>query len=245
MSDLGLTEHRAVSVRHGLGELLIVVAGVLIALWTNAAWQNHNDRKAEAEHLAALRQDFRASLHLLDSAAVESERNEVALRRLLGGDAGEAAVDSAEAWADYGLWSLPKITLQLSSLRDLEASGDLRLIQDLGLRRALADIGRLWEQEQALYADFVISQQRLIDPHLVEDLDLAHVLAGEKGVPRPRGADHTDWRVLETRAWRSRMTFKLAMMPYISGSLSAIRDQVVLALKRIDRRLAELGNPVS
>jgi hypothetical protein len=233
------------SLRHGLGELVIVVAGVLIALWANAAWQNHTDRNSERAHLVALRGDFQVSLRLLDSAMTSLERNSTALRHLLGGDAGRVEPDSAEAWADAGLWSLPKITLQLGSLRDLEASGDLRLIQDLELRRGLADIDRRWDNVQALYADFMISQQRLIDPHLVEDLDLAHVLSGERGMPTQVGSDRTDWRVLETRPWQSRMAFKLAMMPYSRSSLSALREQVRLVLKLIDQRLAELGQPSS
>lgn len=233
------------SLRHGLGELVIVVVGVLIALWANAAWQNHTDRNSEREHLVALKGDFEVSLRLLDSTRVLRDRQAAYLQHLLAGDARRSGVDSAEAWADLGLWNLVESTPQLSSLRDLEASGDLRLIHDIELRRALADVDRLWDYAQVEHSDLTVSQQKLIDPHLVEDLDLAHVLSSEEGVPRPVDPDRTDWRVLETQPWKSRIAFKLAMIPYSQEPLSALRDELALAIKLIDRRLAELGQSSS
>ena len=232
------------SLRHGLGELLIVVVGVLIALWANAAWQNHTDRQAERDHLVALRGDFEASLRLLDSTAVLKDRQAAYLRRLLEGGARSGGVDSAEVWAHLGLWNIVDFQPQLSSLRDLEASGDVRLIQGIELRRVLADIDHLSNQWQVEQADFTATQQRLIDPHLVEDLDLAHVLSSEKGVPRPIGPDRTDWRVLETRPWKSRIAFKLALIPYSEAPLVAFRDQLAVAVELIDKRLEEVGQPV-
>ncbi len=232
------------SLRHGLGELLIVVAGVLIALWANAAWQNHTDRQTEREHLVALRGDFEASLRLLDSTAVLKDRQAADLRRLLEGGARSGGVDSAEAWAHLGLWNIVDFPPQLSALRDLETSGDIRLIQGIELRRVLADIDHLSNQWQVEQNDFSATQQRLIDPHLVEDLDLAHVLSSDKGVPRPIGPDRTDWRVLETRAWKSRIAFKLALIPYSEAPLVTFRDRLTRAIELIDRRLTELGRPV-
>ena len=119
--------------------LIVIVAGVLLALAGDAAWSDRGDRVREQEALIDLLEEFRENETIL---LADIEANRIAK---------EAAVLWSEAMVDPAPASPDSVhTLLLAAqqdarfdpitgaLRSLVDGGDLRLIRNSGLRRALA-----------------------------------------------------------------------------------------------------------
>jgi len=128
-----------IKLRGTLSGLIVIVAGVLLALAADAAWAERGDRIREQELLADLLSEFRENEELLLSDLGDNER------------AGEAA----DVWVDamFGTTSITTDSLQAllmimnggarfdpltGAIRSLVDGGELQVIRRDELRRALA-----------------------------------------------------------------------------------------------------------
>jgi hypothetical protein len=161
-------------------DLVVVVVGILAALWLESAWQDRQDRVEEALLLHGLRTEFVDNREqLVDRLSVWSKVREssLAARQLMGQSIGNIDTDqvrksfrSAVAMRFYD----PR-TGQLSSLI---SSGKLGLVRNAELRARIAD----WpsfiedlevEREGALHALMIT-----LGPHVQE-----FIAAGPPGGP--------------------------------------------------------------
>lgn len=146
-----------------------------------------------------------ASLQLMDEDEA-AERQQIAyLKSLLTADGETPDAADIRLWIEDGLFNVGAYEVQLSSLHDLESSGQTRIIQDVALRRSLASLSTKLESLERIQADFLLSQQLLIDPFLVDNFDLADALQVNDSDFDP------DLPVLGTREFRSRVAFKLSL----------------------------------
>jgi hypothetical protein len=130
----------------GLSGFIVIVVGVLVALAADAAWAERSDRIREQEALADLLEEFRANeTMLLGDIATNREAKaggqgwaDAMLGRL------PIPVDSANALLRAALWDA-RFDPATGALRSLIDGGELRLIQNSDLRRALAG----WEDRTA------------------------------------------------------------------------------------------------
>ena len=117
--------------------MLVIVAGVLIALSAEAWWEDRSDREIEAEILADLLEDFRASRDVL---LTDIERNEGSLeasRGILDYRATELPADSL-ATLTWRSWGTSRFDPVAGVLTSIVSSGQVNLIEDAELRRDLA-----------------------------------------------------------------------------------------------------------
>ena len=129
-------------IQSGLSGLLVIVAGVLLALAGDAAWSSRGDRIREQEVLADLLQEFTENEAILLSD-IDDNRKAVAAARLWG----DVMLGHAAAPPD-SLHSLllaahedSRFDPLTGALRSLVDGGDLQLIRNSELRRALAGWG--------------------------------------------------------------------------------------------------------
>jgi hypothetical protein len=123
-----------------LGEFVVIVLGVLVALWVDQVRAARADAALEVEYLESFVIDLDADLAQFDSADAWSRRQEAAAATVLALYDGPrptsdvfvlvAAVESA------GWQYVPSITR--NTIDDLRSTGNLRLIRDPTLRRAIA-----------------------------------------------------------------------------------------------------------
>jgi len=151
---------------HLLGEFVVVVIGVLIALWVDQLREARADAGLEVEYLQSLLMDLDADLAQFDSADVWTRRQEAAAATVLelyGGipqTKSDAALVAAVETAGWQF--VPSITR--NTIDDLRSTGNLHIITDPTLRRAIAayyatvenvmipnaDVrNRLWDQYDA------------------------------------------------------------------------------------------------
>jgi len=215
-------------------EVVAIVFGILLAFAIDAWWQNRTDIGIETQYLHALREDLIASLELLDEAEASQQLQIEYLKSLLLTDGNTPDSDEARLWLEDGLFEIGTYRPQLSSLSDLESSGQSRIIRDPAIRQALASVSQMLELLAIGQSDFVESQQSLIDPFLVEHLDLASVL-------RVSDANiKMDLSILGTKEFRSRVAFKLNLRDIVANTQQEIRTAFLDALALIEMRLERI-----
>lgn len=126
--------------RYGISELLIVVAGVMIALYADGWMEERQNRALELEYVERLIEDLQ-----LDTAAVSNiatlsqERAQYARVVLDAYDTGTRSVspaDFARAVEYAGYFSYPSYSTR--TIDDLMSTGNLRLIRSTEVRDAIS-----------------------------------------------------------------------------------------------------------
>jgi hypothetical protein len=123
-----------------LGQFFIIVVGVLVALWVDQVRAARADAALEVEYLASFVIDLEADLAQFDSADAWSRRQEAAAATVLtlydGPQPTSDVFDLVAAVESAGWQWVPSITR--NTIDDLRSTGNLRLIRDPTLRRAIA-----------------------------------------------------------------------------------------------------------
>jgi len=164
--------------RFFLGEFFVVVVGVLVALWVDQIQAARADASLEVEYLKSFLIDLDEDLAQFDSADAWSRRQEAAAATVLalyeGRQPTESTADLATAVETAGWQYVPTITR--NTIDDLRSTGNLRLIRDPALRRAIASYyaqvdgvsvpnaamrDRMWNEYDARVAAVLEPGQRL------------------------------------------------------------------------------------
>ncbi|MDH4107879.1 MAG: hypothetical protein OEW35_06155 [Gammaproteobacteria bacterium] len=123
-----------------LGEFVVIVVGVLMALWVDQLREARVNAELEVEYLESLVTDLEADLASFDEAEVWMHRQEAAAVIVLalyeGSPPTDNVADLVAAVETAGWQYSPSITR--NTLDDLRSTGNLRLIRDPELRRAIA-----------------------------------------------------------------------------------------------------------
>ena len=140
-------------------EAISVLAGVLIAFWIDAAWDNRRDRSRERGYLHALRAElatnrdrFRRYRELLDG---QVETNDKALQTNVFAEA-PVPPDSIREW----LRTTAALFLELpeqAALSDILSSGGISFIEDPAVRRLISRYSDALDRQRA-FQDNITSQ---------------------------------------------------------------------------------------
>jgi hypothetical protein len=124
-----------------LGEFVIIVLGVLIALWVDQLREARVNADLEVEYLESLVADLNADLAQFDEAEAWMRRSETAAATVLAlyeeAPPTENVADLVAAVETAGWQMFPSISR--NTIDDLRSTGNLRLIRDPAIRRAIAD----------------------------------------------------------------------------------------------------------
>ena len=123
-----------------LGEFIVIVVGVLMALWVDELREARFNAALEVEYLQSFVTDLEADLAQFDETEAWMRRSEAAAATVLalykGAPPTDNAADLAMAVETAGWQDWPVITR--NTIDDLRSTGNLRLIRDRALRRAIA-----------------------------------------------------------------------------------------------------------
>jgi hypothetical protein len=123
-----------------LGEFVVIVVGVLMALWVDGLREARYNAALEIEYLASFVTDLEADLAQFDETEAWMRRSEAAAATVLalyqGSPPTENVADLVMAVETAGWQAWPVITR--NTIDDLKSTGNLRLIRDKNLRRAIA-----------------------------------------------------------------------------------------------------------
>lgn len=121
-----------------IGEFLLIVIGVLVALMLESAFEDRADEKLRDEYLSRIKTDLES-----DKAALEGRIDFfVDVQRfsqdVLGWLDGDTPVDHDLLLASFYAAEVWPLTLNKSTYLDLHSTGNLRLLDDIDLRTSMA-----------------------------------------------------------------------------------------------------------
>jgi hypothetical protein len=123
-----------------LGEFVVIVLGVLVALWVDQVRAARSDAALEVEYLQSFVIDLEADLAQFDSADAWSRRQERAAATVLalynGVPTMQSVADLVSAVESAGWQYVPVVTR--NTIDDLRSTGNLRLLRDPTVRRAIS-----------------------------------------------------------------------------------------------------------
>ncbi len=163
-----------------VGELAVIIVGILAALAADDWWTDRQERAAEFEILEAIDQDVAVTRESVESAIAEMDLALSSLRTLSEGSAGGAAAlddDTLAVLFVDGLWESAILTVQMSAYDEIKNSGRLKLIDDATLRRRLAEYDRRLALTMALFNDLFQNQQIKTDPYLIANVQLSQLFS--------------------------------------------------------------------
>jgi hypothetical protein len=212
-------------------EATAIVASILVAFAIDAWWQDRKERVIEVQYLHALSEDFVRSIELLDEIEAVQQQQVAYLESLILVTTETPYSDELRRWIDDGLWNIGTYQPQLSALQDLESSGQTQIIKNPEIRRSLASVRQRLDSLETGQRDLLVSQQTLIDPFLVDNLNLSELMLDR--APDP----DTDLSVLGTDRFQSRAAFKISLRGEISDLQSQLRQTFVDTLILIEDEL--------
>lgn len=157
-----------------LGEFVVIVVGVLLALWVDELREARYNAELEIEYLASFVTDLEADLAQFDETEAWMRRSEGAAAIVLalyqGSPSTENVADLVMAVETAGWQAWPVITR--NTIDDLRSTGNLRLIRDRNLRRAIAAYYTTIENisipganmRDRIWAEYDARVQHVLDP---------------------------------------------------------------------------------
>lgn len=138
-----------------LGEFVVIVVGVLLALWVDELREARKNAELEVQYLESLVTDLEADLVQFDETEAWMRRQEAAAATVLalyeGSPPSEDVADLVAAVETAGWQYFPSITR--NTIDDLKSTGNLRLIRDPEMRRGIAAYYRTVEEISIPLAD--------------------------------------------------------------------------------------------
>lgn len=176
---------------YALGEIVLVVIGILIALAINNANQNRLLAQTEQVYLTGLKEEFRASrLKLAELISVNRDNLEASKKLLSQGKGTDSALDEAELSSLlYRAFSLDiAFNPNQSLLLEMVSSGNLRNISNPELRTRLTDWLSTLEDIARQERDLGIQREGVLDLFRRDENSLKTVLIqsgvyGDLGLP--------------------------------------------------------------
>lgn len=195
-----------------LGELLIVIVGVLLALAVDSWRQSLAVDRTETQYLESLLQDLDNDFAELDRAGREAAKNERAARTVLsvlGGHADGVSTDSlAHAVEHAGFLYFPAYFPY--TFDDLVSTGNLRIIRAPALRRGIA-----------AYYNFIESERQWWDRYRGIQTVYAHLVQGTLG-PDLRARIMRSEPVAASADDRTRILRELGARPALPAALEGM-----------------------
>lgn len=132
-----MTATRSDRLGRSLKEFVVIVVGVLVALWIDAGWSWLQDRQDEATLLRDLRSDFVANLAMAEDVAERRRTTADLGTRLIQGGVAAFPDDSLDVVyrAAFAMWTLNPRT---GALESALSAGRIDLLRNDDLRSALA-----------------------------------------------------------------------------------------------------------
>jgi hypothetical protein len=228
---------------YGVGELFIVVAGVMIALSAEGWLTERQERIDEIELLEAIKED------ILETT-VRSDQNlaRVNLRleslRLLNEDSTAAAGLDDESLADVlepALWENGALSVQMSAYDEIKSSGRLRLIDDPQLRRALSELDRHLQRLRARELEAFEHQIRVTAPYVMLNIQVAQLsLDWDTWIPLKVTEVRDHRPLLDTPDFQNQVAARYLLMFGLSGPSRRYGRGLAELDTLIDARLATL-----
>ncbi len=218
---------------HAAAELALIVIGVTIALWADAWVGDRQDSHRENARLKALYTDTEDTLAAISTARLEVSDAAVALREILSLQPPFEPYDETLKLLRHGLLFGLAFHPEMSVYDDLKNSGELALLTDPALRKALSSMEAGLERLRLTQADLTTVQQLNIDSYMVDQMELISFYGELTGLKQADSEAKTDLGFVGEKEFRNRVLLKLDLITQLESVLEEAESRVHEVKRRI------------
>jgi hypothetical protein len=230
---------------YAVGEIILVVAGILIALQINNANEARLERQKELRYLTNLRVDLEYTIRELDRFIEARERRIESGQRIIDYFNGRPVEDLQDfAYDNVFVQVWQRYYQNINTYEELVNSGNLGVISSQEIKNALMDLDLLYEKmkgdedhmrfdfEGYVYAPFFDA----VDIEPMSE-NFAYVMTqGQAGTEVPLSRADIETLLKDIR-FKNGFTLVVYMMRAINGQFAAMREIAVDLISQIDREL--------
>ncbi len=221
-----------------VGEIVIIVVGILLALAADTWMSEREHRQKEVEHLSAILHDLNKSLVDLRSA-IDFKTQQIAdIQLLLNVGAQGVESDVFREIFTRGVYVTSPYVPSLSALRDLEVSGNIGLISDPVIRRGLSLLNTRLQGADRSLQEYITFHQTDLDPFIARSLPVVGILSDYSGAPVDVSGED-DWSPLDSDMARGLLVFKMSLVANYIKVLERLAEQLEFLIDKIRAVLHE------
>lgn len=163
---------------YAVGEIVLVVVGILIALQINNWSDARKDRQKELVHLANIRADLVANIAAMDRTLEVRTARIAAARRILDHFNGKPIEDASAFNADgIGIYNWERFYLGDNSYQELVNSGNFALLRNHAIKDQLLDIQALYRRMKGEEDHYRFDTETALYKPLYETMDTEALVA--------------------------------------------------------------------
>lgn len=243
----GLLEHGKLQryAGYALGEIVLVVVGILIALQINNANEARLEREREMRYLQNLSADLEYTVREIDRFIATREERIAAGQRIIDYFNGEPVEDLRDfAYDNVFVQVWQRYYQNINTYEELVNSGNLGLISNQGIKNGLMDLDLLYEKmkgdedhmrfdfEGYVYAPFFDA----VDIEPMSENFAYRITGGQAGSEPPLSRNDVD-KLLSDLRFKNGFTLVVYMMRTINGQFGEMREIAVGLIDQIEREL--------
>ena len=149
--------------KYAIGEIILVVIGILIALQINNWNELRKEHVIEKRYIEDLLLDLKNdSLNISNTYSEVSEvlRTRALFRDILKGE--NSNTDSLIYYFDTQWFQSQRFTATTATIDEIKSNGHFGMIRNLAVKRSIVEIYNLFENHKILENDFVNAQREMI-----------------------------------------------------------------------------------
>ena len=228
-----------------MGETVLVVAGILIALQINNANEERLERQREAVFLANLKVDLQFTVRELDRFIEARERRIESGQRIIDYFNGRPLDDLNDfAFNSIFVQTWQRYYQNINTYEELVNSGNLGVISSQPIKSSLMDLGLLYEKMKGDEDHIRFDFEGYVYAPFFETVDIepmsenyAYVISqGQVGSEMPLSRDAIETLLGDIR-FKNGFTLVVYMMRAINSRFAEMRTTAVDLIEQIDREL--------
>lgn len=235
---------------YALGEILLIILGILVALWIDGQNQQSREAKQEQFYLEGLRDEFQLSLTKLDTLVAVNQRTYMTARDLLASIPGAEGREDEKALS-RGLIAALSFEIDYnpnnSLLREMMNAGRLQTLSDPALRQQLTSWESILESVNRQESNLRNIREQLMQVALgpegsilamMQDAGIASRYVGRE-LPR---STHSNLPMLKSQEFENKLVvFLVTAEGTESVHYLPLRREILSILKRIEANLEQAG----
>jgi len=215
--------------KYALGEIVLVVIGILIALWINNWNQNRLQESEELKSLKFLKAEFEGNLEKLDNNRHLHKTRQNAINQLLFSDLSRTNLNDIDSLYKTSFYSWT-YNPSFSAYNSLVSSGTMNIFSNDSLKIRLSMLKDLvtdyQEEEENLWNH---SKDHLFEQEILNNKMLSEVKFNLR--PRTPGEESKDkllyLEVIRNPEFRNKLTFAILHLKLINSEGDVLRKELV------------------
>lgn len=224
---------------YAIGEIVLVVIGILIALQINNWNETNKNKSIETEYLKELLEDYKLNLKKSNNTIAGIEETLPKLIVLLEQSAFEQPTISLDSLNKNcaTLSSMPAYFSTDRTYNNLIGSGDFKLISNSNIKSAIADYYKYLDLIKLVQSTHEMDLVNAFQPYIIEFLDyqaIPWMRVDDYPLPLPV-EENRILKVLKDQKFRNIITLKmhiLADLLDLNRSIKQINENLVVLLKQ-------------